>query len=82
MLPAHSTVRLPSHLRNVDFTAVLAKTLHRPAVATVPKFALQVLFGETASVLLASQRVLPKVAEDAGYRFQFVELGPAVANLV
>jgi uncharacterized protein (TIGR01777 family) len=72
----------PQPLRNVDFTAVLAKTLHRPAVATVPKFALQVLFGETASVLLASQRVLPKVAEDAGYRFQFVELGPAVANLV
>jgi NAD dependent epimerase/dehydratase family enzyme len=82
MLPAHSTVRLPSHLRNVDFTAVLAKTLHRPAVATVPKFALQVLFGETASVLLASARALPKAAENAGYRFECAELGPALADLV
>jgi hypothetical protein len=60
----------------------LAKALHRPAVATVPKFALQLMFGETASVLLGSARALPKVAESAGYKFHFSELGPALADLV
>ena len=72
----------PQPLRNVDFTAVLAKTLHRPAVAVVPKFALKMLFGETASVLLGSARALPKVAENTGYRFQYAELGPALTDLV
>jgi uncharacterized protein (TIGR01777 family) len=72
----------PQPLRNSDFTAVLAKTLHRPAVATVPKFALQLMFGETASVLLGSARAIPKAAESAGYKFQFSELGAALADLV
>jgi uncharacterized protein (TIGR01777 family) len=72
----------PNPARNLDFTAVLAKALHRPAVAPVPPFALKMMFGEMAGVLLGSERAIPKAAEDAGYRFQFDELGPALADLV
>jgi NAD dependent epimerase/dehydratase family enzyme len=55
--------------------------LHRPAIFPVPAPALKILFGEMADVLLASQRVLPKAAELAGYRFAFPELGAALRDL-
>jgi NAD dependent epimerase/dehydratase family enzyme len=40
------------------------------------------LFGEMASVLLDSQRVLPKAAQAAGFQFRYPDLGPALAGLV
>jgi uncharacterized protein (TIGR01777 family) len=71
----------PKPLRNRDFTRELAHAIHRPAIFPVPSLALRILFGEMAEVLLDSQRVLPKAAEAAGYRFAFPELGPALRDL-
>jgi NAD dependent epimerase/dehydratase family enzyme len=48
----------------------------------VPTFALKLMFGEMAEVLLASLRVVPAVAEATGFRFQYPLLGPALANLL
>jgi len=72
----------PEPVRNVDFTRELARALHRPALFPVPSIALKALFGEMASVLLESQRVLPRAAEAAGFRFRFPRLGPALADLL
>lgn len=72
----------PNPVVNSDFTRALAAAVHRPAIFPVPKFALRALFGEMSEVLLASQRVLPKQAEAAGFRFRFPELGPALADLL
>ena len=71
----------PNPLRNRDFTHELGHALHRPAIFPVPSVALKILFGEMAEVLLDSQRVLPKAAEAAGYRFAFTELRPALRDL-
>jgi hypothetical protein len=71
----------PNPVRNYDFTRTLGSALHRPAIFPVPAVVLRVLFGQMANVLLASQRVLPKAAETAGYRFAFPELGPALRDL-
>jgi len=70
----------PYPVVNADFTKTLAAALKRPAIFPVPGLALRVLFGEMADMLMASQRVLPKVAEAAGFRFQFPQLGPALAD--
>jgi uncharacterized protein (TIGR01777 family) len=72
----------PYPVENADFTRALAAALHRPAIFPVPGFALKALFGEMAEVLLASQRVAPKAAEDAGFRFRFPQLEPALADLL
>ncbi len=72
----------PYPVVNADFARELARALRRPALFPVPKFALRALFGEMADVLLASQRVLPKAAEAAGFRFQFPQLGPALADIL
>lgn len=71
----------PNPARNRDFARELGAALHRPAIFPVPALALQILFGEMAEVLLASQYVLPKAAEAAGYRFAFPELGAALRDL-
>lgn len=72
----------PSPARNVEFTKELAAVLRRPALFPVPPFGLRVAFGEMAEVLLASQRVLPRATEDAGFRFRFPQIGAALQDLL
>jgi NAD dependent epimerase/dehydratase family enzyme len=35
-----------------------------------------------SSVLLGSQRVLPRATEAAGYKFEYPELAPALRNIL
>jgi uncharacterized protein (TIGR01777 family) len=72
----------PNPVTNAEFTRELASTLHRPAVLPVPKFALKILFGEMAEVITASQRVVPAVAQRAGFSFQFPELNAALNQIL
>jgi uncharacterized protein (TIGR01777 family) len=72
----------PYAVVNADFTKALAAAVKRPAVFPVPGFALRLLFGEMSEVLLASQRVLPKEAEAAGFPFRYTQLAPALADLL
>jgi uncharacterized protein (TIGR01777 family) len=72
----------PYPVTNSDFTRELARALRRPAVFPVPGFALRLLFGEMADLLLGSQRVAPGAAEAAGFRFRFPQLAPALASLL
>jgi len=71
----------PNPVRNREFARELGAALHRPAIFPVPALALRILLGEMASVLVASQRVLPKAAESTGYRFEFPDLGGALRDL-
>ena len=72
----------PQPATNSEFTRELARMLRRPAVFPVPEFALRLLFGEMADVLLASQRVVPAAAQAADFRFRYPQLPPALANLL
>jgi hypothetical protein len=72
----------PAPVRNAQFTRTLARTIRRPALFAVPEFGLKLLFGDMAQILLASQRIYPRAAEKAGYRFLYPELGPALKNLL
>ena len=72
----------PVPVTNTDFTRAIASAVHRPAIFPVPEFGLKVMFGEMSGMLLSSQRVTPKGAEQAGFRFRFPQLDPALANLL
>jgi uncharacterized protein (TIGR01777 family) len=72
----------PNPARNSELTTELGRVLHRPAILPVPAIAVRALFGEMADFILASQRVLPKVAESAGYRFRFTELRATLENIL
>jgi hypothetical protein len=70
----------PQPARNSEFSKVLAKTLHRPALFPAPAFALRLLLGEMADELpLASQRALPVRLEKLSYRFLHPDLAPALS---
>jgi uncharacterized protein (TIGR01777 family) len=72
----------PFPVSNSEFTQELARALKRPALLPVPEFLLKALLGDMAEILLASQRVAPRAAESAGFRFRFPQLGPALADLL
>ena len=72
----------PNPVRNEDFTRVLAKTLHRPALFPAPAFALRLALGEMAdALLLVSQKVMPTRLVDSGYTFLQPDLASALAEV-
>lgn len=69
----------PQAATNAEFTKVLARVLHRPAVLPVPRIALEMLFGTMAdNTILASQRVLPKRLAGGGFEFRHPRLEEAL----
>jgi len=72
----------PYPVTNREFTRALAEAVHRPAILPVPAFALRFVFGEMASVLLASQRAVPDAAQRAGFVFENPDIFAALAQIV
>ena len=73
----------PKPVRNADFTKILARVLHRPALFPAPAFALQLALGEMAdALLLSSQRVLPKKLAGLGYHFAYPDLEAALRAIL
>lgn len=69
----------PQAVTNAEFTRALARVLHRPSLFPAPAFALRLVMGEMADeLLLSSQRVAPKAAMEAGFRFQYAQLESAL----
>jgi uncharacterized protein len=69
----------PNPVTNAEFTQELGHAIHRPAVAAVPSFALRLAYGEMGeTVLLSSQRVVPKALERAGFAFRHPVLHDAL----
>ena len=64
------------------FTQVLAKTMHRPNLFTVPSFALKLLFGEGAQPILDSIRMKAGVLESIGFTYIYEDLEEALIDLV
>lgn len=72
----------PEPTRSRDFARALGKALRRPAFFAVPRLAMRVVLGETADVVLSSQRAVPELALRLGYRFQRPFLAEALAGAV
>jgi uncharacterized protein (TIGR01777 family) len=69
----------PAPVTNAEFTMALGRALHRPTVFPVPAFALKVVLGELADVLLTGQRAVPAKADALGYRFRHPRVDEALA---
>jgi uncharacterized protein (TIGR01777 family) len=71
----------PNPVTNAEFTATLARVLHRPALLPIPEFGPKLVLGETADeFLFVSQRAHPVRLLETGYRFLFPELEPALRH--
>ncbi len=72
----------PQPVRQKEFAQVLGRVLRRPAFLPTPAFALKIALGEFADGILASQRALPRRAQEMSYRFQFEELEGALREIL
>lgn len=71
----------PNPVRNVEFMRELRRTLHRPWSPPAPALAIKLgarLMKTEPSLALDSCRAVPKRLTDAGFQFQFPELGRAL----
>jgi hypothetical protein len=72
----------PEPATNEAFSRALARALGRPSLLRAPAFALRLALGEMADMLLGGQRPAPRRLLEAGYRFRFPALDPALADLL
>ncbi|HYY30947.1 MAG TPA: TIGR01777 family oxidoreductase [Chthoniobacterales bacterium] len=72
----------PNPVRNEEFTRIIGAQLRRPTLLPVPAFALRLIPGDMASLVLDSQRVVPEVPLRTGFRFRFPDLQSALADVL
>jgi uncharacterized protein len=72
----------PEPVTNAEFAKTLGRVLKRPAILPMPGFALKMIVGEMAEILLSGQRVIPQAALDQGFRFRFPTLEAALRDVL
>lgn len=72
----------PDDIDNKTFTQVLASSLSRPAIFTVPAFSLKLAYGEASSLLLTSPRVKPQRLLNEGFVFLFPDIQSCLAEII
>ncbi len=72
---------MPRPIRNKEFTRELGRALHRLALLPVPAFFLRRALGDLSHLILDSQYVLPRRAQQAGYSFVYPTVREALKNL-
>ena len=72
----------PNPVTNSEFTAGLARALHRPALFPVPALALKIVLGGFSAEVLGSKKVMPQALTEAGFTFDYPHISSALEKLV
>lgn len=72
----------PNPVTNQEFTAALARALHRPAVFPAPAIGLKIALGGFSAEVLGSKRVMPQSLQDAGFTWDYPHITEALVALV
>ena len=72
----------PNPVTNSEFTAGLARAMHRPALFPVPTLALKIVLGGFSSEVLGSKKVMPQALTEAGFTFDYPHISSALEKLV
>lgn len=72
----------PNPVTNLEFTAALARALHRPALFPAPAFALKLALGGFSTEILGSKKVLPQVLTEDGFEFDYPHIVGALNALI
>ncbi|MGF1682627.1 TIGR01777 family oxidoreductase [Photobacterium minamisatsumaniensis] len=72
----------PEPVTNKVFSQTLAQVLRRPHFLFTPAFVLQLVLGESASLLLDGQRAVPAKLEELGYQFRYPQLKDALEDIL
>lgn len=72
----------PQPLSNADFGRELARVMKRPYWFPAPAFALRLLLGEMAALVLEGQYMIPEHLMQAGYHFHFETARDALTDVM
>lgn len=72
----------PNPVRYAEFARAFGHELQRPVWLTPPRWALQLLLGQRAELLLSSTRVLPARLQETGFQWQHPSLDSAMQDLL
>jgi len=73
----------PNPVTNKELTKVSAEVLHRPLILpNIPKFAMKLVLGDMHILLFESQRVSSQKVEAEGFNYTYVNLRPALDDLL
>lgn len=73
----------PAPITNRDFTRAIAKVLGRPLLLPpIPRFAIRLLLGEMASLVLNGTRVSAQKILEVGFKFDFPTIESALNDLI
>ncbi|MDY7014717.1 MAG: TIGR01777 family oxidoreductase [Cyanobacteriota bacterium] len=71
----------PNPVRMNQLCQTLGDVLNRPSWLPVPGFALELLLGDGAQVVLEGQQVLPKATQATGFQYQYPALEAALKTV-
>lgn len=71
----------PQLVTNAEFGKALAQAMHRPYWLPAPAFALRILLGEAANMILEGQTPDSRKLRDLGFKFKFPELDSALRDV-
>lgn len=74
-------VTAPNPVTNAAFARALGRVLRRPSFMPAPAFALKLVLGEMAEILLTGQRVFPEKAHALGFEFRYPTIESALRAL-
>jgi len=72
----------PNPVTNQEFTAALARAMNRPALFPAPAIALKIALGGFSSEVLGSKKVIPSALTEAGFKWDYPHISPALQALV
>ncbi|MDJ0556651.1 MAG: TIGR01777 family oxidoreductase [Microcoleaceae cyanobacterium MO_207.B10] len=72
----------PNPVRMGEFCQDLGSALNRPSWLPVPDFAIEILLGDGAVVVLEGQKVLPKQTQASGFEYQYPNAKAALKNIL
>ena len=78
--PVNATA--PNVLTMKEFCSALGRAMGRPSWAYAPTFALKILLGEMAQMLVTGQKALPRRLLVSGYRFRFENADEALRSIL
>jgi len=72
----------PNPLTNADLSRVIGQVMRRPSFMPTPAFAMRLLLGEKATLVLDGQRQMPKRLQQMGFQFRFTDVELALRDLL
>lgn len=72
----------PEMVNQATFSHTLAEVLGVKDIWTIPKFALDLLFGEQSILFWGGQKIIPRRLQEAGFEYDFPALREALAEIV